>query len=242
MPMKFVLSAPFGGLSEVHKTPHTGIDIPMEVGTRLRSFMNGTVERVVDYGKESLGKAVMIRGEDGDVYIFGHLSKVTVKQGQTIHAGNEIIGLSGSSGHSTGPHLHFAIQHNGQFVDPTIFTKALEQVTGADPFGQFIGSQPVPGSIMDRLNHLGDKFIQKESGVIETVSNPVWAWTKGQLIDFGHWFVTNLPDLMGYGAIMAGVFIILGSMVGKGGMMKPLSIYAGALIVSFLVLAGRVTN
>ncbi|CAM4187304.1 M23 family metallopeptidase [Paenibacillus alkaliterrae] len=239
MPMKFVLSSPFGELSEVRDfRPHTGIDIPLEVGTKLRSFVDGTVERVISV-RDGLGKHVIIRGEDGNAYIYGHLEKITVHKGDTVRAGMDIIGLSGNTGHSTGPHLHFAIQTiDGKYVDPAPVIKALESVTGADPMNMFIGSQPVPGGLMDWLNKLSDGVVGKEREVVQTVSNPVWAWIKAQMIDLGHWFVANLPDIMGYGAILAAVCIILGSMAGKGGILKPLAIYAGLLILALCILGG----
>jgi hypothetical protein len=237
---KFVISSPFGELAEVRGyRPHTGLDVPLEVGTKLRSFVNGTVERVYTV-RDGLGKHVIIRGDDGNAYIYGHLDKITVHKGDNVRAGIDIIGLSGNTGHSTGPHLHFAIQDAaGKYIDPAPAIKALEAVTGSDPAGLYIGSQPTPGGFMDWLNRIADGTIGKEKDVIETVSNPVWAFFKAQLIDLGHWFVGNLPDIMGYGAILAGVFIILGGMFGKGGSLKPAGVYAGLLIVSICILGGK---
>jgi hypothetical protein len=234
---KFYISSKFGVIEAIRgNQPHTGVDIPLEVGTKLRSFIDGTVERILEGGK--IGKGVIIRGEDGNAYIYGHLSKVTVKEGQTIDAARDIIGLSGNTGNSTGPHLHFAIQKpDGAFIDPEPAIKALEAVTGADPLGQYLGSQPLPGTVMDWINGVGDSIWAKEKEIIEDVSNPVWAFVKGQLIDLGQWIVNNIPEIMGYGAVLAGICIILGSMAGKG-MMKPLAIYAGMLIIAVLLRGG----
>lgn len=238
--MKFVISSPYGELSEVRNfEPHMGVDIPLEVGTKLRSIIDGTIERVIRDGAE-IGNAVIIRGEDGRSYIFGHLDKITAKVGQHVEAGRDIIGLSGNTGHSTGPHLHFAIQNSsGEYIDPTPAVKFLEGVTGADPTGAFIGSQPLPGSFMDWLNGIGDKFIGKEKEIVGSAAHPIQTFIMDAAHDFAHWFVGHLPDIMGYGAIAAGVFIILGAMTGgKGGMMKPLGFYAALLIIAICILAG----
>lgn len=55
---------------------------------------------------------------------------------------------------------------------------------------------------------------------------------------FWDWFIMHLPDIMGYFTVAAGVSIVLGAMIGRGGMMKPLAIYAGLLIMAFLILGG----
>lgn len=234
MPMKFVLSGAYGELSEVRGgDPHTGIDIPMEVGTRLRAFVDGTVERIVDYGNQNLGKGVIIRGQDGNHYIYGHLSKVTARVGEHVHPGNEIIGLSGNTGNSTAPHLHFGIQApDGHFIDPTPAVKALESVTGPDPLNHFIGSQPLPGTFMDWVNHFGDKVESK-------VDHPIISWIGHQISSFWHdFFVPNLPDVMGYATLAAGALIILSSMTSHG-ILKPIAVYTGLLITSVCILSGK---
>lgn len=222
MPMKFKLSAGFGELTEVHSTPHNGIDIPLQVGTKLRSICDGYVERVVDYGNANVGKGVIIRASDGTHHIYGHLSKVMVHVGDRIHAGAEVIGLSGDSGRSTGPHLHFGIQAaDGHFVDPTPALANLEAAAGN-----------VPAGFMDHVNHFADSFIGKQT---EIIFKPIANFITDRLMDMWHWFVANIPEIMGYGTLMAAAFIIIGAMIGKGGMIKPLSIYAAGLIAAILI-------
>ncbi|CAA66529.1 unnamed protein product [Bacillus phage SPP1] len=69
-----------------------------------------------------------------------------------------------------------------------------------------------------------------------------WEWVGGCISDsfsnLGHWFIMNLPDIIGYGAILSGVLIILGSMIGRGGMFKPLAYFAGAFILALCILGG----
>lgn len=240
MPMTFKISSEFGAVEQVRNNiPHTGLDIPMEIGTKLRAFVDGKVERIIDYGTQNLGKGVVIRGEDGNAYIYGHLSKITVEKGDTIHAGRDIIGLSGNTGNSTGPHLHFSIQTpSGEFIDPTPAVKALQAVTGGDPLNQFIGDQPLPHTWLDWLNHKADGAVISELNTVDKVTHPVGNWFQTQATHLGHWIVENIPDLMGYGAILAGAIIILGAMFGRGGMYKPLAVYAGSLILAVLLRGG----
>jgi hypothetical protein len=114
------ITAPFGSIDSVHKTPHTGIDYAMPIGSKIYAPEGGIVSRVVDYGDSSLGKAVFVKTRAGYQYIFGHLSDNTiVHEGDRVHAG-DLIALSGSTGFSTGPHLHLGLLNKaGAFVDPS---------------------------------------------------------------------------------------------------------------------------
>lgn len=118
--MKFVLTSKFGALEEVRNfKPHTGVDIRLPEGTPLSAFQDAIVERVVDYGGANLGKGVVLKLHDGSHAIYGHLSQINVKEGVWVKAG-QTIGLSGNTGHTTGPHLHFAMKDAANhFVDPT---------------------------------------------------------------------------------------------------------------------------
>lgn len=111
--------------------PHSGIDFSMENGTELRSIRNGIVSKVVDYGNQNAGKAVMVKWEDGKTAIYGHLSKFNVVEGQIIHKG-DIIGLSGNSGNVVGAnggyHLHFGLKENNQFIDPSPYINDIQHM------------------------------------------------------------------------------------------------------------------
>jgi murein DD-endopeptidase MepM/ murein hydrolase activator NlpD len=127
--MKFQLTSAFGVMERVRDgKAHTGIDLAMPVGTELRSIADGVVERVTDY-VGNIGNGVIIRLEDGTRLIYGHMSDIDVKVGQKIDAG-ELIGLSGNSGHSTGPHLHFGMMKDGEYVDPTPIAEHLANMSG----------------------------------------------------------------------------------------------------------------
>jgi hypothetical protein len=112
------ITSKFGEVSKIHPKPHTGIDLGLSEGTPLPSVGEAIVERVVDYGSQNIGKGVILRLHDNREVIYGHLSDIKVKAGQMVSEG-QIIGLSGNTGRSTGPHLHLGLKENGTFVDPS---------------------------------------------------------------------------------------------------------------------------
>jgi murein DD-endopeptidase MepM/ murein hydrolase activator NlpD len=66
------------------------------------------------------GNYVVIAHPDGFVTVYGHLQSIAVKAGQVVHQG-QIVGYQGSTGWSTGPHLHFEIRHRGDWMDPAAY-------------------------------------------------------------------------------------------------------------------------
>ena len=98
--------------------PHNGIDIPLRVGDTIRSPFDGVV-RYVGGGKATggYGNLVVIRHPNGLETYYGHLSEHLVAENDMVAAG-EPIGLGGSTGRSTGPHLHFETRYMGKPFDP----------------------------------------------------------------------------------------------------------------------------
>ena len=103
--------SPTKGASSYHK----GVDWSVPTGTAVFASCGGTVAKA-GWGS-GYGYCVYINHEDGRQTRYGHLSKVLVKAGQTVKQG-ERIALSGNTGISTGPHLHFEILINGSQVNP----------------------------------------------------------------------------------------------------------------------------
>jgi murein DD-endopeptidase MepM/ murein hydrolase activator NlpD len=94
---------------------HAGIDFKADLGTKIEAAMDGVVKSA---GKKSMyGNAVVIKHNNGYETLYGHLSKILVQPGQKIKQ-KDIIGLAGSTGRSTGPHLHFELIKNGKKIDP----------------------------------------------------------------------------------------------------------------------------
>ncbi|MFF7162487.1 peptidoglycan DD-metalloendopeptidase family protein [Streptomyces sp. NPDC008086] len=103
---------------------HTGVDFAVPTGTSVRAVGAG---RVVSAGWEgSFGYQVVIRHADGRYSQYAHLSAISVKDGQSVGAGQR-IGRSGSTGNSTGPHLHFEVRTGpgfGSDIDPVAYLRA----------------------------------------------------------------------------------------------------------------------
>ena len=94
---------------------HTGIDIAAPYGKPISCADSGEV--IYSGWWDGYGKAVVIDHGRGYTTVYGHMSRIYAQVGQTVTKG-ETIGLVGSTGFSTGPHLHFEIRVNGKPVDP----------------------------------------------------------------------------------------------------------------------------
>lgn len=95
---------------------HTGADLVTPTGTPVKPIMAGTV-RATNYDLLDYGNHIIISHDQGLESLYGHLSKIFVHPGDKVDL-NTVIGESGSTGFSTGPHLHLEIHQNGQLVDP----------------------------------------------------------------------------------------------------------------------------
>lgn len=98
-----------------HGRRHQGVDLPLKTGTPVVAAFDGRV-RVSTYNG-GYGNLVVIRHENGLETYYGHLSKREVEVGDWVRAG-DLIGLGGSTGRSTGPHLHFETRYKGYAFDP----------------------------------------------------------------------------------------------------------------------------
>ena len=94
---------------------HTGIDIGCSAGKDIVAAASGKVIMSKVYG--GYGNCVMIDHGGGIVTLYGHASKLLVSEGQTVKRG-QTIALVGSTGRSTGPHLHFEVRKNGEYINP----------------------------------------------------------------------------------------------------------------------------
>src|SRR5258705_9751787 len=112
-----VRSDPFLGRPAMH----SGLDFRSETGDPVRATANGVVESAGWNG--GYGNMVEIDHGNGFSTRYGHMSKIEVKVGQQIKIG-QIIGRVGSTGRSTGPHLHYETRIDGDAVDPQKFLRA----------------------------------------------------------------------------------------------------------------------
>ena len=107
---------------------HTGIDIGVDMNTHILATASGMITRV-KYSQYGYGNSIVVEhtGQNGKVYqtLYAHLNKILVNPGDCVSSG-EVIGLSGNTGTSTSPHLHFEVIVDGKKVNPKPFiTKQL---------------------------------------------------------------------------------------------------------------------
>lgn len=98
---------------------HTGVDFQAEHGTPVFATSDGVVLKAI-CNKEGYGNHIVIEHDDSYSSLYAHLSGFAITQGQKIQKG-QLIGYVGSTGTSTGPHLHYEVIENGKKVDPQNF-------------------------------------------------------------------------------------------------------------------------
>lgn len=115
------ISAEFGRTGPLWRNGHTGIDIGCPEGSLVYAAFDGKVIFVGPAGE--YGGSIVLTDGKGTKVRYAHLSTLGVQHGQYINQG-EVIGFSGNTGKSTGPHLHFEVEVNGQLCNPTTWLKS----------------------------------------------------------------------------------------------------------------------
>lgn len=149
--------------------PHLGVDLATRYGTPVKAVADGRIETAGWCGE--LGRCVRIRHQDDIVSIYGHLSAIArgVREGDLVHVG-QIIGRVGSSGLSTGPHLHYAIEEDGRFVNPLTHTLNIHHAIAPRMRALFDRFKQGYLETMARLPDFGGRFIGPR--VVPVVSSP----------------------------------------------------------------------
>jgi murein DD-endopeptidase MepM/ murein hydrolase activator NlpD len=117
-PISGEVAGPFGQrsiINEQPRSPHSGIDLKGEMGTPIRAINHGQVVLTEDHF--FTGLTVVIDHGGGIQSMYFHLARIAVQRGDRVAKGH-IIGLVGSTGRATGPHLHWGIRMNGDRIDP----------------------------------------------------------------------------------------------------------------------------
>ena len=107
---------PHGKYGPRRRRQHQGIDLPLKTGDPIYAAFSGRV-RISQYNTGGYGNLIIIRHDNGLETYYGHLSERLVEANQWVEAG-QIIGRGGSTGRSTGPHLHFETRYYGHSFDP----------------------------------------------------------------------------------------------------------------------------
>ncbi|HOO72582.1 MAG TPA: M23 family metallopeptidase [Spirochaetota bacterium] len=120
-PLKGYFTSLFGDRVDpyFHDTAfHTGIDIHGKMGTPIKASKSGMV--MFSGWKDGYGNTVILQHHEGYSTVYAHLTDIHVKQGQWVHK-QQTIGTTGSTGRSTGPHLHFEIRRHGNPINPLLY-------------------------------------------------------------------------------------------------------------------------
>ena len=152
----FKISAPYGHYS--NGKPHHGVDFACPIGTPVKANRSGKVIKA-GWDNGGFGNHVRIDSGDGLIEIYGHMSRVNVKVGDTIHAG-QLLGLSGDTGNVTGPHLHFEVRKGGagigNAVDPMPYLNSSGGVTPGTP-ANVAGSVAAGGNAQSKSSMSGQQ-------------------------------------------------------------------------------------
>ncbi|MCT9081992.1 M23 family metallopeptidase [Streptomyces fulvoviolaceus] len=126
---KYTLSASFAQSGSMWNSTHSGQDFAVASGTQVFAAHGGTVVKAGSNGAgdgSAYGNAIVIKHGNGTYSQYAHLSRIQVKVGQVVTTGQRIA-LSGNTGNSSGPHLHFEIRttaNYGSAIDPVAFLRS----------------------------------------------------------------------------------------------------------------------
>lgn len=111
------------------RSPHTGADFAARTGTPVRAVAAGTVKLAEEHF--FAGKSVFIDHGDGLISMTFHLSEIDVEEGDEVDR-RQVIGKVGSTGRSSGPHLHFGVRWRGQRIDPTLLWGSVGELPAVE--------------------------------------------------------------------------------------------------------------
>ncbi len=119
---------PFPGTCKSGVFYYGGIDYAVNTGTPIKAAADGDIS-LIDYGSTGYGYQIRIDHGEGFITIYGHNSVISVVKGQHVLQG-QIIGKTGNTGNSTGPHSHFELRLNGGPVDPEPYIEKEDVMQG----------------------------------------------------------------------------------------------------------------
>ena len=170
---------------------HGGVDFGVQEGTPVYAVMDGVVEPT-GYDAPGFGHYIKTSNADGAENFFGHLSRKLVEGGTKVKAG-DIVGYSGNSGSSTGPHLHFEVRKGGNKLDPMTYLSGAEANTLTG------GAIPPSGSSLTLKKGAGNLVVQPMGGEGATAASSYGMFNRksddAQTINYGGVTITfNMPE------------------------------------------------
>ena len=142
--------------------PHVGVDLAADYGTPVKAVADGRVEQAGWAGE--LGNSVRINHERGMTSIYGHMQRISpdIHQGSFVHMG-QVIGFVGSTGLSTGPHLHFGIEKQGAYVNPLTEKLGVNHQVSPRMIALFDNMKMRYESALSKLPDLGNHFVRADA-------------------------------------------------------------------------------
>jgi murein DD-endopeptidase MepM/ murein hydrolase activator NlpD len=179
-----------GQQSPSYGKPHGGVDYGVPEGTPVYAVTDGVVEPT-GYDAPGFGNYIKTSNSDGSENFFGHLSRKLLEGGARVKAG-DLVGYSGNSGSSTGPHLHFEVRKGGNKLDP------LAYLAGADANNLNAGSVPSSENSLTLRKGAGNLILQPMGGEGATAASSYGTFNKSSdahTINYGGVTITfNMPE------------------------------------------------
>lgn len=179
-----------GQQSPSYGKPHGGVDYGVPEGTPVYAVTDGVVEPT-GYDAPGFGNYIKTSNADGSENFFGHLSRKLMEGGQRVKAG-DLVGYSGNSGSSTGPHLHFEVRKGGNKIDPMAY------LSGAEANNLIAGAVPSSGNSLTLKRGAGNLIMQPMGGEGPTAASSYGAFNKSSeahTVNYGGVTITfNMPE------------------------------------------------
>ncbi|MBI2269163.1 MAG: peptidoglycan DD-metalloendopeptidase family protein [Bacteroidetes bacterium] len=190
LPIVGVITSKFGWRKTAN---HNGVDIDLNKGDKVVAAFDGVVRFARFQG--GFGNVVIVRHANGLETLYAHLTKIKVKPGQVVNSG-DLLGLGGSTGHSTGTHLHFEIRFKSKPINPMYLFEFAEQKLVSERLiikSTRLGLSAYPPDIKEYIAKKGDTVfdVAKHFGVSAkalALQNKISQWSRlkaGQKIVIG---------------------------------------------------------
>lgn len=150
MPVPGKLTSRYGYRAKFGRM-HKGVDLALRSNDTVYAAFDGKV-RLTNYEAKGYGNYVILRHPNGLETVYGHLNKALVKPDQTVKAG-QAIGLGGSTGRSTGPHLHFETRFMGYAINPEAIFDFANHTTHTDTYAFSKSTYTQPRSFAPKTNY-----------------------------------------------------------------------------------------
>ncbi|MGE7464280.1 transglycosylase SLT domain-containing protein [Alkalihalobacillus sp. NPDC127517] len=165
------ITSQYNAQESFRKNLHQGMDLRASIGTPLGTPVAGEVVfagmGTKGSGYNDYGNAVAVKDSKGDVHVYGHLDRVDVKKGQRVGVG-DLVGTTGNTGRSTGPHLHYEIRKNGQLGNTLNPQGVVGQIkSGAISAGSGDSASVVAANQAQYKDNAQNEIVQLEQSLID---------------------------------------------------------------------------